>query len=106
MTTAVQIYDRNTDTWTVGASMPTARASLALGDIGDTIYAIGGLDAVGNLDDVEGYDIDKDTWTPALAMKTTPASEIHGVSHAGKIFVPGSGSFGLSLPIFEVLLKK
>jgi hypothetical protein len=106
VTTAVQIYDRNTDMWTPGAAMPTARANLALGILGDTIYAIGGIAFGSNLNTVEAYDIDKDQWTTGIASKVTPASEIHGVSHGGKIYVPGSGSFGASSAVFEVLLKK
>ncbi len=107
VTDKVQIYDRNTDTWTQGATMPTLRANLALGVIGNTIYAIGGIDATtANLDDVEAYDVDKDQWSINLADKTTPASEIHGVSHAGKIFVPGSGAFGMTSSVFEVFKKK
>ncbi len=105
-TTDVQIYDRTTDVWTAGAFMPTARANLALGIIGNTIYAIGGIASGANLTTVEGYDIDKDQWTAGLTSKVTAASEIHGVSHGGKIYVPGSGSFGLAGSAFEVLLKK
>ncbi|MCW4010295.1 MAG: hypothetical protein NWF05_06710 [Candidatus Bathyarchaeota archaeon] len=37
-----QVYDPKTDTWTVGASMPTARTGLAIAVLDDRLYAIGG----------------------------------------------------------------
>lgn len=41
-TTSNQIYDPPTDTWSLGASMPTARQSLGVAVADDLIYAIGG----------------------------------------------------------------
>lgn len=41
-TNTTQIYDPQTDTWSTGASMPTARQRLALAVVDDLIYAIGG----------------------------------------------------------------
>jgi N-acetylneuraminic acid mutarotase len=41
-TNTTQIYDPQTDTWSMGASMPTARQRLALAVVDDLIYAIGG----------------------------------------------------------------
>jgi N-acetylneuraminic acid mutarotase len=38
-----QVYDPQTDSWTTGASMPTARYNLGLAVINDTIYAMGGV---------------------------------------------------------------
>jgi len=37
-----QIYDPETDTWTTGTAMPTARYGLGVAIINDTLYAIGG----------------------------------------------------------------
>jgi len=37
-----QVYDPENDTWTLGASMPTARAWLAVAVVDDMLYAIGG----------------------------------------------------------------
>jgi N-acetylneuraminic acid mutarotase len=102
---AVQIYDPQSDSWSTGALMPTARHNLALGVLGNTIYAIGG-ESAGNLDVVEAYDIDKDVWTAALTSKPNPSSENYGVSHGGKIYVPGSGIFGAAQAFFEVFKRK
>jgi N-acetylneuraminic acid mutarotase len=41
-TNTTQIYDPQMDTWSMGASMPTARQRLALAVVDDLIYAIGG----------------------------------------------------------------
>jgi len=37
-----QVYDPQTDTWSTGASMPTARQGLGVAVVNDVIYAIGG----------------------------------------------------------------
>jgi N-acetylneuraminic acid mutarotase len=37
-----QVYDLESDSWTIGASMPTARYELALAVVNDTLYALGG----------------------------------------------------------------
>jgi N-acetylneuraminic acid mutarotase len=38
-----QVYDPQSDTWTLGASMPTARYGLAVAVVNDTLYALGGV---------------------------------------------------------------
>jgi hypothetical protein len=38
-----QVYNPQTDSWTAGASMPTARYNLGLAVVNDTIYAMGGV---------------------------------------------------------------
>ena len=38
-----QVYDTQSDSWTVGASMPTARYSLSVAVLNDTLYALGGV---------------------------------------------------------------
>nr|WP_293131812.1 kelch repeat-containing protein [Moritella sp.] len=108
-TTAIsdtQIYDPVTDTWSVGAPMPTARASMAVGVLGNTIYAIAGWDGTtGNLDAVEAYNRNKDTWSIKTA-KPRSVSEVFAASHNGKLYVPGSGAFGASSAVNEIFSKK
>jgi N-acetylneuraminic acid mutarotase len=38
-----QVYDPQSDSWTLGASMPTARYGLAVAVVNDTLYALGGV---------------------------------------------------------------
>lgn len=42
---SVEEYDPSTNTWTLKAAMPTARVHLALGAIGNRLFAMGGYDA-------------------------------------------------------------
>ena len=104
----VQIYDPNTDTWAAGPPMPTPRAALALGVLGKVIYAIGGTDfAPGNLSVVEAFDTAAGAWfAGALTAKPVAASEIFAASHGNRLYVPGSGSFGIGSAVHEVFIKK
>lgn len=43
-TNATQVYNPKTDTWSMGAEMPTARGWLTAAVVNDIIYAIGGTD--------------------------------------------------------------
>lgn len=38
-----QVYDPQTDSWTTGTAMPTARYNLGLAVVNDTLYALGGV---------------------------------------------------------------
>jgi len=42
-TNIAQVYNPETDSWTLGASMPTSRFNFAVGVVNDTLYAIGGV---------------------------------------------------------------
>ena len=42
-----QIYDPQTDNWTLGAAMPTARKALTVAVVNDTVYAFGGVSGSG-----------------------------------------------------------
>ncbi|MBE3142779.1 MAG: hypothetical protein IMZ61_02505, partial [Planctomycetes bacterium] len=53
-----QVYDPQTDTWTSGRQMPTARHRLGIAVVNDTVYAIGGCSSnlnVGYYDENERY---------------------------------------------------
>ncbi|QIB68396.1 hypothetical protein Ami103574_03275 [Aminipila butyrica] len=88
---SVEVYDAQTDTWTTGKSMPTARAGLTSSVVRNKIYAIGGANDSGNLAAVEIYDTQTDTWTTGKSMPTAregAASSVVG----NKIYVMGGVS--------------
>ena len=106
VTNALQIYDPQTNTWSAGPNMPTPRASLAAAALGDTIYAIAGIDfTFGNLSVVEGFDVAHASWVSPLTPKPTPSSEIEAAARGISIYIPGSGSFGVSEDIFEAFKR-
>ena len=41
----IQVYSPENDSWSLGAPMPTARYALAVAELNDTLYAMGGSDA-------------------------------------------------------------
>lgn len=91
----VKIYDVASDSWSTGASMPTARSSLAAAVQGNTLFAIAGVTRFAAFVGTnESYDIAANTWASA-ATKPTPTGETFGVSHGGQIFVVGGGFFGV-----------
>jgi N-acetylneuraminic acid mutarotase len=71
-----QIYDPETDTWTTGTAMPTARYGLGVAVINDTLYAIGGregwagfpISAANEQYTPAGYIPEFPSWTPLLIM--------------------------------------
>jgi len=102
-----QIYDGATDTWALGAPMPTERSSAIAGILAGHPIVIGGLaasDPTQNLDIVEIYHPDSDSWTKGPA-KPTPASEMASAAPnlSNAIYTIGSGAFGLSQTTNEVL---
>jgi N-acetylneuraminic acid mutarotase len=83
----VEAYDPATDTWTTKAPMPTARHRLGVAAVDGIIYAVGGIDAAGNiLTTLEVYDPATDTWTTKAPMPTARAdfgiAVVNGVLYA------------------------
>lgn len=102
-----QIYDADTDTWTLGARMLTERSSAMAGVLAGHPIVIGGLaasDATQNLDSVEIYHPETNSWTRGPA-KPTPASEMASAapSLSNALYAIGSGAFGLAQTTNEVL---
>ena len=102
-----QVYNSNTDSWTLQAPMPTARSNAIAGGLCHGIVVIGGLDsasAFSNSSVVELYDPRTDSWCTG-PPKPTAASEMGstGVSTGRAIHAIGSGSFGLSGNAHEAL---
>ena len=100
---AVEVYDPATDTWTTKAPMPTARVFLATSVVNGKIYAFGGATAAGGtiLSTVEEYDPATDTWTTKASMPTARATFSSTSAVNGIIYVIGGARGGSSLSIVE-----
>jgi hypothetical protein len=91
-TNEVDVYNPGTDTWSTGLTpMPTARAGLVAGHVGDNVYAISGCPGCVIAPPVnvnEVYDIDSNSWSTALPIPTARAEAgVH--SRGDRIYVLG-----------------
>ena len=66
----LEIYDPVTDTWTIGAPMPTARTNLGCVAANGLLFAVGGAGTMGPTDALEVYDPQSDAWTILTPMPT------------------------------------
>ncbi len=76
----VQSYDPATDTWTKDASLLVGKSSVALGLLGSTIVAAGGLENSGVTGDNEGYNSSTNSW-----QKLTPDANSRQAGCVGTI---------------------
>ena len=66
-----QVYDPQTDTWSTGASMPTARQGLGVAVVNDIIYALGGSFPANGFSTTTSGDLNK-PYTTLVNAKVTP----------------------------------
>ncbi|MEM4265133.1 MAG: kelch repeat-containing protein [Thermoplasmata archaeon] len=85
-----QIYDIATDTWTLGASMPTASGFTSCAVIWPKFYVISGTTTIG----VQVYDASTDSWSsaPSLPEQRVGSTAIFN-PHEYAIFVIGGGTW-------------
>jgi N-acetylneuraminic acid mutarotase len=73
---ANQVYDMETDSWTVGAQMPTPRKSLSVAVVNDMLYLMGGVTGGATIATVEQYTPfgygTSDQSTPSPSPSPTP----------------------------------
>jgi N-acetylneuraminic acid mutarotase len=88
----VEAYSPGTNTWTILAPMPTARANLAaaIGNDG-RIYVIGGFNNV-FLNTVEAYSPVTNTWSTVAPMPTARHSLAAATGPDGRIYAMGGAS--------------
>jgi N-acetylneuraminic acid mutarotase len=72
-TNLTQVYDPETDTWSTGTPMPTARSGLAVANINDTLYAIGGENGGNYLAANEKY-APQENGSPPPSLSPSPTS--------------------------------
>jgi uncharacterized repeat protein (TIGR03803 family) len=68
--TTVESYNPATNTWATEAPLLVGKSNPAVGLLGTTIVAAGGLDDSGVTGDNEGYSASKNTWTTLVADPT------------------------------------
>lgn len=78
------------DAWTTKAPMPTGRQALAAAEIGDKLYAVGGV-AGARLATAEVYDSTTDTWT-AIASMQSARQGVAAAAVGGKLYAMGGYS--------------
>ena len=92
---AVQVYDPDTQSWSLGAPMPVTRGNFAavLGPDG-RIYAIGGntMDYPYPTDAVDAYDPGTNTWTIIRPLPAPVIAQAAGTGADGLIYVIGGCS--------------
>ncbi|MDT7603227.1 MAG: hypothetical protein QOF61_1224, partial [Acidobacteriota bacterium] len=74
--------------WGARALMPTARVSVAVGVVNDTIYAFGGYNGSAPINTVEAYDTATGTWTTKAPMPI-PRNGPAVAAVNGKLYVMG-----------------
>jgi N-acetylneuraminic acid mutarotase len=82
-------------TWEEKASMPTARAGVGCGVVGDEIVVVGGegnpASGLGVFPQVEAYTPAADTWRSLVDMES-PRHGMGAAGHGGKLYVPGGAT--------------
>ena len=78
----VQAYNPSNNSWSIGASMPTARAYLGVAVVNDVLYAIGGFDdqnglSTAGLNTVEEYTPIGYGTAPPIIQITSPENETY-----------------------------
>ena len=99
----VFVYDPAHDAWTEASPMPTARGALAVAELGENLYAIGGYDGDGNTPAVEAYDPVRNSWT-ARAPLPTPRDHLAAATVKGTIYAIGgrlNRDYRLNLSVAE-----
>lgn len=101
--TTVESYNPATDTWKEEAPLLVGKSGAALGLLGATIVAAGGLSNSGITGDNEAYSASKNKWT-ALTADPTPRQAGCAWAIAGKLYFGGgtpNGSGGNPLNLLE-----
>jgi hypothetical protein len=89
-TTINQVYNPANDSWTVGASMPTARFQLHVAVVNDMIYAMGGapyfnLQGIGSRENEQYTPIGYGTVPPVVAV-VSPENKTYNVTSVSLVF--------------------
>jgi N-acetylneuraminic acid mutarotase len=84
--TPLFIYDKTSDTWTIGTPLPDGRGHITGAAVDGTVYAFGGLDISKNVHaDVLAYDPDQGIWETKTPMPSPRAAQVT-VAFGAKIY--------------------
>jgi len=97
VTNALRIYDIATNTWTIGANMPTSPGVEAAAGavVNGKFYVMGGDDFTNGLNSNFIYDIATNTWSTGATLPDS-RTNTYGTAYNGLIYVYG----GVILPAF------
>jgi Uncharacterized protein conserved in bacteria len=87
LTDANEEYDPATNTWSIKADIPTARAEFATAVIGNRIFCIGGESQTSYRAATEVYDTQTNNWTGKAALPIDVESPLQAVVIQEKIYV-------------------
>jgi len=90
----VQIYDPDTDTWTVGADMPWAAGSVNTSLIDGLVYVAGGIVGSSTVSNVAAYDPQTDSWSALLAPMPKGRNHAAAATDGERMFVFGGREGG------------
>jgi len=97
LTSKTQVYNPNNNSWTVGTSLSSPRADLALAVVNDILYAIGGFDGQNSLNTNEQFTpADYGTVPPKLQI-ISPENKTYSKVDLAFIINRGASWIGYSL---------
>ncbi|VDM43106.1 unnamed protein product [Toxocara canis] len=64
----VDVFDVDSIRWTSLSDLPQRRCRCGVGELGDTVYAVGGFNGSLRVRTVDAYDIQRDKWFPSVPM--------------------------------------
>jgi N-acetylneuraminic acid mutarotase len=92
------IFDPNTNNWTEGANLPSARGALTANFINETLYVMGGVDSENTLSSTLAYHPVTNEWTQKASMPTAREHLTSAVVD-GKLYVIGGRTNGMAFNV-------
>jgi N-acetylneuraminic acid mutarotase len=90
------IYNPDSNSWTGGANLPSARGAMTANFINGILYVLGGVDIQKTLSSLLAYNTSSNTWSEKSPMPTTPREHLTSSIVDGKLYVMGERINGMS----------
>jgi len=102
-TKRLRIYDLESNSWSFGASMPTATGEAAAGVIDGRLYVAGGISSIGGTVNIlREYNPESNVWSTRASMPTARKNAAAAVIQGRLYVVGGTASNGRILSSLEV----